>query len=486
MSDTPQTPTGTRQPTTSVPQGLPADTKSVPGVAAASPDKDTFKVNNPSGANVDPLREVLYRLERLQPILASYSTELGTTVKQLSQEGADSEALGHQKYRQALAYAHQDAERTAVGRLEVSPAARAEVTKLATSAPGLENERMLVIMRSTPDMANQNGVDMIRHVGREIGKEADQATPKVVSMIDALENRLRLLQQPAEAMSANAGITSPTQPAGAGKPPNDGNPLGANRAPNDGQDGPTTPPNNGPGSGSRPVTGTTPSQIAISRSPFDVIFSALRPRESAEGAPWEAAHTPMKERVAAFELKVQERTDGETLVRTEKSGRAALDAMQAFSTGEGATVMNRIREAAKSDPGGMAGVLAEMKEGGRFADLRGQFNNALLDERGVTAAYDRAASALAKYGDKRTQLDEVIARRPDAANLAAKFEKMDEAIGEAASHTPSRKDGKSMVDDLAKAASDLFNRAVDGVRSMFSRTPASGAGAQSSPSPSPS
>ena len=44
--------------------------------------------------------------------------------------------------------------------------------------------------------------------------------------------------------------------------------------------------------------------------------------------------------------------------------------------------MNRIREAARSEPGGMAAVLSEMRVGGRFADLRQQFNNALETERG--------------------------------------------------------------------------------------------------------
>ena len=45
-------------------------------------------------------------------------------------------------------------------------------------------------------------------------------------------------------------------------------------------------------------------------------------------------------------------------------------------------------------------------------------------------------------------------KRPDATNLSAKFEAFDAEIGEAASSTPSRRDGKSMVDDLAKHAAE--------------------------------
>jgi hypothetical protein len=48
--------------------------------------------------------------------------------------------------------------------------------------------------------------------------------------------------------------------------------------------------------------------------------------------------------------------------------------------------MNRIRVAARAEPGGIAAVLSEMRQGGRFADLRQQFNNALETGRGVMAA----------------------------------------------------------------------------------------------------
>jgi hypothetical protein len=146
--------------------------------------------------------------------------------------------------------------------------------------------------------------------------------------------------------------------------------------------------------------------------------------------------------------------------------------------------MNRIRDAARSEPGGVAAVLSEMREGGRFADLRQQFNVALTDERGVAQAYDRAASALARYGQDRTTVDQAISRRPDAANLTARFEQMDAQIGEAAGGTPSRRDGKSMIEDLAKQAAELIQRAVDAVKSVFSRQPAAEAATRAAPAPS--
>jgi hypothetical protein len=172
------------------------------------------------------------------------------------------------------------------------------------------------------------------------------------------------------------------------------------------------------------------------------------------------------------------------LTGAEKSGRAALDALEGFRTGEGATVMNRIQAAARSDPGGMAAVLSEMREAGRFADLRQQFNNALTDEKGFARAYDQAASALAQYGQTRSGIEQIISRRPDAANLSAKFEQLDAQIGETAGTTPSRREGRNMLDDIAKQAAEIVQRAVDAVRSVFTRS-APEAGSRPSASPSP-
>jgi len=182
----------------------------------------------------------------------------------------------------------------------------------------------------------------------------------------------------------------------------------------------------------------------------------------------------------AHQAKASERALG----RAERSGHAALDALDAFRTGEGAIVMNRIRAAARAEPGGIAAVLAEMRHGGRFADLRQQFNNALETERGSAAAYDKAAAALARYGQDRVSIEQVIARRPDAANLSAKFEQMDAQIGEAAGGTPSRQDGKSMMDDLAQRAAELLQRAVDAAKSFFNRLPSAEAATRAAPAPS--
>jgi hypothetical protein len=102
-------------------------------------------------------------------------------------------------------------------------------------------------------------------------------------------------------------------------------------------------------------------QSGYARGPLDTILAGMRGRDQAPGAPWDPPHTPMAGRLAAFERQIRDSAGERALQRAESSGRAALNALEAFRTGEGATVMNRIREAARSEPGGMAAALSEMR-----------------------------------------------------------------------------------------------------------------------------
>jgi hypothetical protein len=69
-------------------------------------------------------------------------------------------------------------------------------------------------------------------------------------------------------------------------------------------------------------------------------------------------------------------------------------------------------------------------------------------------------------------------------NLSAKFEELDAQIGEAVGGTPSRRDGKSMMDDLAQKAAELLQRAVDAAKSLFNRSPSAEAVTHAAPAPS--
>jgi hypothetical protein len=412
-------------------------------------------------ANTDPMRELLEHLERAQPLIANLDRNLAETIQTLTRQGADPERRAQPAFRHQVAYAVQDLEKSAIWPIAMAPDLRSEMTRLAATAPGLENERMGALMRATALLEDKRLIRDLREIGAEIGRETDQNTPGIQSSIEALENRVRLARRPAE--------SQPDMRQTASERPQE---VGTARGPEPSRhDAPTL--QRSPRFGQAHPEGT-----------LDTILRGMRPNAEGREAPRAQLLTPMAGRLAAFESQIRERRDERALGRAERSGRAALEALDAFRTGEGAIVMNRIRAAARAEPGGMAAVLSEMRAGGRFADLRQQFNNALETERGVTAAYDKAAAALARYGQDRVGIEQVIARRPDAANLSAKFEQMDAQIGEAAGGTPSRRDGKSMMDDLAQRAAELLHRAVDAVKSAFNRSPSAEAATRAAPAPS--
>jgi hypothetical protein len=435
--------------------------KATAPTAGQPPNKPDEKGRLTPQAENDPMSELLEHLERAQPLIANLDRNFAQTIQTLTQQGADAERRTQPAFRHQVAYAVQDLEKSAVWPIAMAPELRSEMTRLAATAPGLENERIRALMRTTASLEDKRLIRELREIGTEIGRQTDQNTSSIQSSIEALENRVRLSLRPAE-------------------PPPD-----VRNAASERREGANTARGTDPSTHQNPALQRSPSFGQIyPGGTVDTIFRGMRPKAEGPGAPWDPLPTPMAGRLAAFESWMQESRDERALGRAEKSGRAALAALDAFHTGEGAIVMNRVRAAARAEPGGLAAVLTEMRAGGRYADLRQQFNNVLETERGVMAAYDKAAAALARYGQDRVGIEQVIARRPDAANLSAKFEQMDAQIGEAAVGTPSRRDGKSMMDDLAQRAAELLQRAVDAAKSFFNRSPSAEAATRAAPAPS--
>jgi hypothetical protein len=419
-------------------------------------------------AGKDPMKDLLDQLERDQPKIATLDRVTGRAVRKLVQDGADPDRREETGFRTQVAYAVEDVQRLSVGKIAMPAELRAEMTKLAGTSMGLENERMLGLMRATPDIADRAVVRQIRYLGEAIGRRADQNTPDIQSQIETLENKYRLTPRPAEPQPAGPTAVSGTRPGGlTGGTADDGGP-----------------PRNPQGNAAQPTDQRQPPQQPVMRSGtiLDSLVTALRaPAGNNGSAPWDPPPTAMADRLSNMERVVRESADQKAFERVIKSSRAAVDALEGFDNGAGANIMSRIREAAKTEPGGISAVLAEMKDGGRFADLRRQFNNALETDMGLARAYDKAAGALERYGAERSSAQEIIARRPDASAITQRFEKLDAEIGEAAAKTPSRNDGKSMMEDLTKKAAEIVSRAVEQVKAFFSRSHCPSPGVSASP-----
>jgi len=438
-----------------------------PKAQAATPDTPEDDAADPREA---ALREVLDKLQLALPALQSADKSLAQHVDSVIRQAGDPLRFNQRSFQHAIAYAAQDTTKIlGATRFELAPESANELSKLAGSAPGLENKAFKSLLQGTGQIDDGNLVRDIRRMASEIGQQADQNTPAIRGQLEALENRVRLAPIVATVAEAQPQTPQPETPDAPGTE----NTLAAQAA--ETQRRQTAAARQAQNGSFLPGVATNARQ--------DGMFRSLRSNGPFNTPPWEAGAQSFAGRLNAFEARMREGKDAIALRAAEHSARAAMEAMEGFRNSEGGVIMNRIRAAAQSDPNGLAGVLSEMKQGGKFADLRQQFNNTLADEKGVIAAYDRAAEALARYGADRQAIEPIIARRPDAINLSAKFDAMDREIGQAAGELPSRRDGKTMLEDLSKQAAELLQRAVDNIKHLFNRNPSPGA-SPGGPSPS--
>lgn len=194
----------------------------------------------------------------------------------------------------------------------------------------------------------------------------------------------------------------------------------------------------------------------------------------------------MGERLSRFQERLDQGKTDQIIRATEKSGVAFMNALETFSNGPGAEVLGKIDAAASTEPGGIKTVMQQMQAGGRYAELRTQFDNAMQSDRVFAAAYNQVEQTGAQYGRDRLALNaDFDAKKLDAKQLDVRFQKAEEAIGEATERIPGRTPGKSAMDELGEKMAELLNRAVQGVRSMFHREATQEQRASPSPGMSP-
>ena len=428
---------------------------------AAKPDaaKEAAKLDA-TGSNLkqDDLRRLVIQLGDLTADLKdeALAIRINKLVSQIDIAGRSERA----EYRTAIAYAVQDLEKEDI-HVSMPGNIRAMLGQLAVTYPGLQNTRMQELVASTSGMEDKAVVKAIRTAAAEIAKQPDQQSEAVTSKVDALANRARLATDPSETTAAQVSAGTATAPQTSAsatiKTTSGGQPeeVVSAASPPGGSSGPT------------------------GRVMLD-IMNALRRPEPENNAAWDKQLTPMGDRITAYNARMQSNTEEADMKRTERVGAVALAAMKEFADGPGAVLMTRIRDAAKADPEGMTGVLAEMREGGRYAGLRQDLTVSLQHEK-FAAAYDKALSSVTAFGAERAEVDRFAEPRADSAAIAGRFQKLDADIGKAASELPSKTEGKSFVDDLAQRAQEIVTKAIEVVVKAFDRI--RGVSASTSPSP---
>lgn len=458
----------------------------------------------PSHTGKDPLRELIERMDQHRHAIAAHDPRLNQQIEALAMNSQNAAALTDATFRTRVAYVYQDFARLAGPAAGMSDRLRSELEHLATTAPGLTNQRIHDLLREVPTLNDPKLAGDIRRFAVEVGREGgDQNRHAVLDKIENLERKVNLLGPPPVPLRPAADTSPPRVDEVAQAPAAVASPKPEERVQAA----------KSPGEGSQPVVpatmpGAPPQQPAGPSRPQEAqapaATSSPQPPESTTGArnggvlgravimmadprpdvrlPWDQPPTPIGERI---ERVVSRFSDETALTLAEKSGQKAVEALRGFAQGAGAGVMARINEAARSDPQGIQGVLSEMREGGRHAELRTQFNNALVQEKGVAAAYDAAVTTVKQYGTDRQAAEAVLLKRSDPGVMAGRFERLDAQIGEAAAQVPARQEGKNVMEELGQRFADLVRRATEAVRTAFQSEPRASASASSSPSPGP-
>jgi len=460
----------------------------------------------------DPILDVVDQMGRAAALLGERTPGLSYVIGRLAAEATDRPAHIEQPlFRTRVAYALQDLEKLVDGKMSMPDGLRAELTRLAGTSPGLANPRMEALVRTTPILEDGPLIRDIRRAALETARSRDQEGPDARERLEVLENRVRL--------ATGSGVAPgprPEPPPG----PDRAAPAAREHVFDPGSSRPWTPSvsgtveqESGPRSKPSPSDRPMPSDVPLggaersrpgfqmpvhrqgpepqppapqwqSRGPgvIDRIVAAMRRPEPPTPPPWQAQFVSLTDRIDRFERKLGDDRTADLARSAERSGRAALQSLESFARGPGAGILDKIQAAASTEPGGLQGVMAEIRPGGRHAGLRREFDDALQRDQGFAAAFDQATNATVRYGRDRLAMNEdLVARKLDTDPVAGRFQKMDEAVGAAADKVPSRTPGKSLLGDLSESVAELLRKAIAAVKRVFDRE----ASPYSAPSPSP-
>ncbi|TDH62368.1 hypothetical protein E2C06_12225 [Dankookia rubra] len=448
-----------------------------------------------SAAPADPLRGMVAQMAAQAGKLQQQAPDLAKTLTSLDASLSSPDALRHEGLRTRIAWAIMDYERTTGTKLALPEDLRREMEERMVSYPGLGNPRAQALLRETAAMSSVDLVRQVRRVVCKIAKARDQDTPEVADQLQTLDTQIRVLSGAVASEKPTAAPVSATPatppPATKAAPAVEGSSTVA-ASPGPGvqaevrtdaegkQDGGTK------AGAVKPPTQEAASQTGGARKSLaNHLLSRAKPAPSDGHPPWERITSGLAERLERMEESIADRRAARVVADAESAGRAAMTAVESFVSGLGRHLLERVQTAAAREAGGgLNSVIKEMRQGGKHADLRTEFDEALRTP-AFARSYDQAVKAIGRYAEARqAQMQEFGRRGIDPAKAAA-FERIDASLGEDAARIPGREGGKSALQELATKAAEVFMAAVDKVRSLANGA-VSANRATASPSPSPS
>jgi hypothetical protein len=418
----------------------------------------------------DPIKKLVGEMSKIAGTLGPELRELKERIGRLAVFLEKPERVQQPGFRTGVAYALQDLQKVSHATFQMDSALAQEMKDRAITSPGLINPRVEALMQATPSVMDAELVRGIREIAASATRRgSNQDTPQLREEIDVLENRLRLAQAPradgtshrleATAQRTTTGVTPDPSPR-------------TSTSPEERQD-----------TRSAQHAGTIPPQQ--SRGAVGDIMRSLR-MPIPSGLEYRAAPpaTAVGARISMFEQRLAQGRTDRLIQNAERSGVRAIEATEQFITGPGRGILGKMEAAASTEPGGMQTVMKEMQPGGRYANLRTEFDSAYQQDKIFAGAYDKMVESAAQFGKERLAVnDNFVARNLDARQLDGRFQRAEEALGEAAEKIPGRTPGKSALDEMAEKVAELLHKAADKVKSFFGRDVNSDATQQGRPSP---
>ena len=158
---------------------------------------------SPATTGTQAIREAVEQLRAALPKLRETNPAYADGLATFLQRADDPVRLNQAEFQHRIAYALKDVEKITGSLAFTNDAHRLHIYDLSTSAPGLNNQRVLELLTEANSSADTALRRDIRRTAIEVGKQADQNRPEIRSQIDAIDNRVRLSQSIAIAQPSN-------------------------------------------------------------------------------------------------------------------------------------------------------------------------------------------------------------------------------------------------------------------------------------------
>ena len=472
-----------------------------------------------------PMAVLMERLEQAAPFVSVKDPTLKDRIGWLADEGAAAPAaLDRPWFKTRVSYVVQDVERLNNTQLVMDPALRAELDKLALSSPGLRHEQLAALVRETGDLRPEDGplAQDIRRLARSaVTGSVDVSSDEGRKQVEQLAERVQAAKagepapalapaptpvaagadpapssapaskaDPAAATPNPTAAAAPTEPAAPGQ---SAVPAAASAGPQPGSSMPVQPAasNNRLVSTANAPAADGPAQTTVNaqqvqfRGTLRDILASTRPPEPATPPPWSNEPAPLTDRLGSYEQRRADQSSNQLVSKAREAAQNAVRAVEALGAGPGSGVLSKIRQAAAGDPDGLPGVMGGMQPGGKYEQLRAEFNAAMTAEKAFAASYDKVASTAGQYATARQAAAADYAHRGvDPAQLEGQFAAVDKAIGEGTAAVPGRNDGKNMQQELVEKAAEFFRQLMERVRTALSPEPKPGVAPAPTPGPS--